>query len=63
MSHHIKVHSRHQSTLFPEAIDDFVTEDNPIRVIDMFVGPLDLLSLGFESVNAKLAQAIIQQQC
>ena len=54
MSHHIKGQSRHQSTLFPEAIDDFVTEDNPIRVIDMFVDQLDLLSLGFESVNAKL---------
>ena len=54
MSHHIKGQSRHQSTLFPEAIDDFVTEDNPIRVIDMFVDQLDLLGLGFESVNAKL---------
>jgi hypothetical protein len=41
MSHHIKGQSRHQSTRFPEAIDDFVTEDNPIRVIDMFVDPLD----------------------
>jgi len=32
MSHHIKGHSRHQSTLFPEALDDFVTEENPVRV-------------------------------
>lgn len=54
MSHHIKGQSRHQSTLFPEAIDDFVTEDNPIRVIDVFVDQLDLLELGFEAVNAKL---------
>jgi transposase len=53
MSHHIKGQSRHQSTLFPEAIDDFVTEDNPIRVIDIFVDQLDLLDLGFEAVNAK----------
>jgi transposase len=54
MSHHIKGQSRHQSTLFPEAIDDFVTEDNPIRVIDIFVDQLDLLDLGFEAVKAKV---------
>jgi transposase len=54
MSHHIKGQSRTQTTLFPEAIDDFVTEDNPIRVIDLFVDQLDLLDLGFEAVNTKL---------
>ncbi len=54
MSHHIKGQPRHQSTLFPESIDDFVTEDNPVRVIDMFVDHLDLLDLGFETVNPKL---------
>ena len=53
MSHHIKGQPRHQSTLFPESIDDFVTEDNPVRVIDMFVDHLDLLDLGFETVNPK----------
>jgi transposase len=42
MSHHIKGQPRHQSTLFPEAIDDFVTEDNPVRVIDMFVDHLSI---------------------
>jgi hypothetical protein len=41
MSHHFKGQSRHQSTRFPEAIDDFVAEDNPMRVIDMFVHQLD----------------------
>jgi transposase len=54
MSYHIKGQSRTQTTLFPEAIDDFVTQDNPIRVIDLFVDQLDLLDLGFEAVNAKL---------
>ena len=54
MSHHIKGQSRTQRTLCPEAIHDFVTEDNPIRVIDLFVDQLDLLKLGFEAVNAKL---------
>jgi transposase len=54
MSRHIKGQSRTQTTLFPEAIDDFVTEENSIRVIDLFVDQLDLLDLGFEAVNTKL---------
>jgi transposase len=53
MSHHIKGQSRHQSTLFPEALDDFVTEENPVRVIDIFVDSLDLETLGFERVQTK----------
>jgi len=54
MSHHIKGHSINQVTLFPEALDDFVTEENPLRVIVVFVNGLDLVSLEFECVNAKL---------
>ena len=54
MSHHIKGQSRHQSTLFPEALDDFVTEENPVRVIDIFVDSLDLETLGFERVQTKV---------
>ena len=53
MSHHIKGQGRHQITLLPEALDDFVTEDNPVRVIDIFVDGLQLDSLGFERVAAK----------
>lgn len=54
MSHHIKGQSRTQATLFPEALDDFVTDENPVRVIDVFVDELDLLSLGFSKVKAKV---------
>lgn len=54
MSRHIKGQSRTQVTLFPEVLDDFVTEENPVRVIDVFVNGLDLMSLGFKRVNAKL---------
>lgn len=53
MTHHIKGQDRHQVTLLPEALDDFVTEDKPVRVIDVFVDRLQLDSLGFEGVNAK----------
>lgn len=53
MTHHIKGQGRHQVTLLPEVLDDFVTEDNPVRVIDVFVDELQLDALGFERVNAK----------
>ena len=38
---------RRQVTLLPECLDDFIGEDNPVRVIDAFVDELDLQDLGF----------------
>ena len=40
---------RSQSTLFPERLDDYLSEDNPVRAIDVFVDELDLAKLGFLS--------------
>ncbi len=34
---------RGQSTLFPESLEDWIGEDNPVRVIDVFVDELDLI--------------------
>jgi transposase len=42
---------RGQSTLFPDCLEDWVIEDNPIRVIDVFVDALDLGGLGFSGVD------------
>lgn len=53
MSHHIKGQWRTQATLFPEALDGFVTDENPVRVIDVFVDSLGLAKLGFEKVTTK----------
>jgi len=39
-----------QGVLLPEFLDDYVAEDNPVRVIDVFVDELDLRALGFEGV-------------
>ena len=36
---------RGQSTLFPECLEDWIDEDNSVRVIDVFVEELDLASL------------------
>jgi transposase len=42
---------RHQLTLLPECLDDWVDENNPVRAIDAFVDALDLSELGFAGVE------------
>jgi len=44
---HIEGGDREQMTLFPEALDDYVSQENPVRFIDAFVESLDLEELGF----------------
>jgi transposase len=41
---------RGQGTLFPECLEDWIDENNPVRVIDVFVDELDLAELGFDGV-------------
>jgi hypothetical protein len=36
--------------LLPEFLDDYVAEDNPVRVVDVFIDELDLEALGFSGV-------------
>jgi len=45
---------RGQSTLFPDCLEDWIGEDNPVRVIDVFVDELDLAELGFSGVEAEV---------
>jgi transposase len=42
---------RGQNTLFPECLQDWICEDNPVRVIDVFVDELDLAELRFGGVD------------
>ena len=51
MKRFIEAESRNQSTLFPESLDDYVREDNPVRVIDVFVDELDLGELSFSRIE------------
>ena len=44
---------RSQMTFLPECLDDWVGEDNPVHVIEAFVGALDLPALGFVGAIAK----------
>jgi transposase len=49
MSGFIQGTDRHQATLFPERLDEYIAEDNAVRVIDVFVDELDLSGLGFKT--------------
>ena len=53
MSGYIEGTDRSQVTLFPDRLEDWVGEDNPVRVIEAFVEGLDLGDLGFSSVDPK----------
>ena len=44
----IEGENRTQSVLFPERLDDYIGEDNPVRALDCLVDELDLKALGFE---------------
>lgn len=47
MSRFIQGEDRQQVTLLPECLDDFIADDNPIRVVDAYVAELDLAAIGF----------------
>ena len=51
MKRFIEGEDRSQVTLLPECLDDYIAEDNPVRVVDAFVEELDLQELGFEGVE------------
>ena len=40
-------------TLFPEALDDYISADNPVRFLDAFVETLDIKALGFKNATLK----------
>jgi transposase len=48
MKRFVEGECRDQSVLFPERLEDWIAEDNPVRAVDAFVEELDLKELGFE---------------
>jgi hypothetical protein len=54
MERFIEGEDRRQVTLLPECLDDFVAEDNPVRIIEVFVEELDLESLGFDGAKPSI---------
>jgi len=51
MKRFVEGEDRRQSLLLPQSLDDYVTEDNPVRVVEVFIDELDLGALGFEGVQ------------
>lgn len=51
MKRFIEGEDRQQVTMLPECLDDYIAQDNPERVVDVFVQELDLRALGFDGVN------------
>jgi transposase len=51
MKRFVEGEDRSQSTLFPESLEDYICEDNPVRVVEVFVEELDLGTLGFDGVE------------
>ena len=51
MTRYIQGIDRSQVRLLPECLDDFIAEDNTVRVVDAFIGELDLAAMGFEGAT------------
>ena len=51
MKRFIEGDDRNQSTLLPECLEDYVSEDNPVRIIEVFVDGLNLTKPGFEGAE------------
>lgn len=51
MKRFIQGESREQVTLLPECLDDYIGQDNPVRIVDAFVEELNLLTLGFAGAD------------
>ena len=54
MKRYVEGQDRSQVTLFPESLDEYIAEDNPVRVVDVFVDELDLKDLGFEGAEPEV---------
>src|SRR5215210_416442 len=50
MKRFVEGKDRRQTTLLPNCVDDYVSEENPVRAIEAFVDALDLAALGFDGV-------------
>lgn len=49
MSGFIRGEARTQATLLPEILDDYITKDNTVRVIDVFIDGINLSDMGFKT--------------
>lgn len=50
---YVEGEDRKQTVLFPEVLDDYISEENPVRFIDVFIEGLDLSGMGFQKAIPK----------
>ena len=50
MKRFVQGEARTQMSLLPECLDDYVSEDNPVRVVEAFIDAIDLERLGFAGI-------------
>ena len=60
MKRFVEGEDRGQGTLFPERLDDWICEDNPMRVTDDFVDEIDLVGLGCGRVKPRATGMIYE---
>jgi hypothetical protein len=65
MKRFVEGEDRTQGVLLPEFLDDYVAEDNPVRVVDVFIDELDLEASGFSGVvpEVTVGLLIIPRRC
>ncbi len=51
MKRFVEGENRFQSTLFPEVLDDYISDENDVKVIETFIDELNLSGLGFHDVE------------
>ena len=53
MSRFVEGEDRTQQVLLPPSLEDYIDEDNPVRVVDAYIDELDLADMGFERIRPK----------
>ncbi len=51
MKQFIQSENRNQVTLLPECLDDYISEDNPVRFINLFIDEQDMIELGVDGAE------------
>lgn len=59
----IEGEDRRQATLLPDSLEDYVTDDNPVRVIDVFIDELELAAMGFAGVEPEATGRPLKPLC
>src|SRR5687768_3521063 len=54
---HRRGESRQQAALFPVMLDELVTDDAVVRVVDAWIDALDMKALGFQKAQAQVMGA------